>query len=81
MSYPERQRVREVRFVSMCGSPVFWGIVLLTVGVFGLLPHVSRYVWPIIAIAAGAWLLFGPFVWYREQPPSLFEDEDPFDTF
>ncbi len=75
MSYPEREGIREVRFVNMWCAPGFWGLVLLAVGIVGLLPEdLSRYVWPTVAIAAGAWLLFGPFAGYRERPRRQYED-------
>lgn len=79
MSYnQENAETREVRFVSACS--VFWGVVLLVVGVAALLPyHISHYVWPAVAIAGGAWLLFGPAYWYWEQPTSPYQE--PADRF
>ena len=73
MSYDQENReVREAQYVSACA--VFWGVVLLVVGVSALLPyHISHYVWPAVAIAAGAWLLSGPFFWYWEQPSSPYQ--------
>ena len=72
MSYQEHETVREVRYVGTCGSPLFWGVVLVAVGIAGLLPyHLSRYVWPAVAVVAGLWLLFGPLDWrwgYRRGP-------------
>ncbi len=77
MSYSQEDReIREVRFVSACW--VFWGVVLLAVGVSALLPyHLSQYVWPAVAIGAGVWLIFGQWDWYREQPHS--HDQEPAD--
>ena len=73
MSYPERQTIREIRYVSCCGSPVLWGVVLVLIGVAALLPYdISRYTWPIVAIVAGVWLLFGPLDWRR--PYRRFDD-------
>ncbi len=73
MSYPGRQQIKEVRFFSMRG--VFWGVVLIAIGVSALLPDsLSRYVWPAVAIGAGAWLLFGQWDWYREQPHSHYQE-------
>ncbi len=73
MSYPDRQEIREVRFVSM--RAVFWGVVLIAIGVAALLPDsLSRYVWPAVAIGAGAWLLFGQWDWYREQPRRQYQE-------
>ncbi len=40
MSHPERETIRKVRYVSW-GSPVFWGVVLVLIGVAALLPHDS----------------------------------------
>ena len=73
MSYPGREQIREVRFVSACS--VFWGVVLLAIGVSALLPyHISHYVWPAVAIAGGAWLLFGPFYSYRGRPRRHYQE-------
>ena len=75
MSYPEPQTIREVRYVATCCSPVFWGVVLVLIGVVALLPYdLSRYAWPIVAIVAGLWLLFGPLDWRWERPYGRFED-------
>lgn len=77
MSNPERETIREVRYVSCC-SPVFWGVVLVLIGVVGLLPNdLSRYAWPTVALVAGLWLLFGPLDWRRERPYP--RHEDPYD--
>ncbi len=38
MSDPERETIREVRYVSW-GSPVFWGVVLVLIGLAALLPQ------------------------------------------
>ena len=74
MSYPERQTIREVRYVNCC-SPVLWGVVLVLIGVVALLPYdLSRYAWPIVAIVAGVWLLFGPLDWPRERRYGRSED-------
>ena len=74
MSHSQEDReIREVRFVSACS--VFWGVVLLAVGVSALLPyHLSQYVWPAVAIAGGVWFLFGPAYWYWEQPRSPYRE-------
>ncbi len=59
----------------MCVSPVFWGVVLLAIGFFGILPNdLTRYAWPAVAIAAGAWLLLGPLGWYQERPSSPYDE-------
>ena len=69
----ENSEITEVRFVSACS--VFWGLVLLVVGVSALLPyHVSHYVWPALAIAGGAWLLSGPFFWNWDRPSSRYQE-------
>ena len=75
MSYPQQQpTTREVRYVSCC-SPVFWGVVLVLIGVAALLPYdLSRYVWPAVAIVTGLWLLFGPLDWRRERLYRRYED-------
>ncbi len=74
MSYPEQQTIREVRYVSSC-SPVFWGVVLVLIGVVALLPYeLSRYAWPAVAIVTGLWLLFGPLDWRRERLYRRYED-------
>ena len=74
MSYPERETIGEVWYVSCCGSPVFWGVVLVLIGVAALLPYdLSRYVWPAVAIVAGVWLLFGPL----DRPRRYRRFEDP----
>ncbi|MCH7901220.1 MAG: hypothetical protein IH818_09925 [Acidobacteria bacterium] len=76
MSYPESQTIKEVRYVSCCGSAGFWGVLLVLIGVAALLPYdLSRYVWPTVAIAAGVWLLFGPLDWPRRYR----HFDDPFD--
>jgi len=73
VSYPERQTIREVRYVSCCGSPAFWGVVLVLIGVVALLPDdLSRYAWSAVAIVAGVWLLIGPFD--RQRPYGRFDD-------
>ena len=65
----ENSEITEVRFVSACS--VFWGVVLLVIGVSALLPyHVSHYVWPALAIAGGAWLLSRPLYWNSDDPSS-----------
>ena len=80
MSYPERQTITEVGYVGMWCSPVFWGLVLVVTGVVALLPDdFSRYGWPVVAIAAGLWLLFGPLYWSRERPLSRYAE--PADRF
>jgi dolichol kinase len=57
----------------MCA--VFWGVVLVLIGAAALLPHdLSRYVWPIVDIGAGAWLLFGPLYWYWERPYDRYDE-------
>lgn len=38
MSDPERETIREVRYVSW-GSPVSWGVVLVLIGLAALLPQ------------------------------------------
>ncbi len=48
--------------------------MLLVVGVSALLPYLSHYVWPALAIAGGAWLLLGPPYWYWEQPSSPYQE-------
>lgn len=64
MNDQDRDRIEEIYFVSMCSSPVFWGVVLLVIGVAWLMPGpVSHYVWPALAIAGGVALLFGPHYW------------------
>ncbi len=75
MSYPQPQpTISEVRHVSCC-SPVFWGVVLVLVGVAALLPYdLSRYVWPAVAIVTGLWLLFGPLDRRREGLNRRFDD-------
>ena len=75
MSYPQQQpTIREVRHVSSC-SPVFWGVVLVLVGVVALLPDdFSRYAWPAVAIVTGLWLLFGPLDRRRERLNRRFDD-------
>ena len=81
MSYPERQTIREVRYVgtlSWCCSSVLWGVALVLIGVVGLLPDdLARYGWPIVAIAGGAWLIFGPLDRRREEPRGPFDDSSP----
>ncbi len=75
MSYPEQQTIREVRYVSCYGSAVFWGVVLVLIGVTALLPYdLSRYVWPAVAIVAGIWLLFGPLDRRRNRGYGPFDD-------
>lgn len=71
MRYPQQQQtIREVRYVRS-RSPIFWGAVLVLVGVVALLPDdLSRYAWPAVAIVSGLWLLFGPLDRRREG----FED-------
>ena len=78
MSHPERETIREVRYVSACGSAVFWGLVLVLIGVVALLPHhLSRYAWPAVAIVGGLWLLLSPLYWRRDRVYRRFEY--PFD--
>ena len=75
MSYPQQQpTTSEVRYVSRC-SPVFWGVVLVLIGIAALLPYdLSRYVWPAVAFVTGLWLLFGPLDRRREGLNRRFDD-------
>ncbi len=76
MSYPEGPQNKEIReSPSLCVCGVFWGVVLIAIGVFALLPgSPSRYVWPAVAIGAGAWLLFGQWDWYRKRPRNPYQE-------
>lgn len=66
-------------------NQVFWGVVITLIGTalllnsLGIINNFGKFIWPLLLIFAGIWLLLGPYLWKRvegETTPIKVERRD-----
>lgn len=52
-------------------NQIFWGVVITLIGTalllnsLGIIHNFGKFVWPLLLIFAGIWILLGPYLWKR----------------
>ncbi len=54
-------------------NQVFWGMVIILIGTalllnsLGIIHNFGKFIWPLLLIFAGVWILLGPYLWKRVE--------------